>query len=133
VLVDGNDTLGIHRATKRTVETTRNDNTTPLVEALTYRRGAHSTSDDPGVYRDEAEVEEWAEPDPIDRYETFLEDRGLWSEEYAAGVREDAEQRAKKASENAINIANEQTAKEVFDEVYSNPPPELDRQHEELE
>ncbi|MEF8842888.1 MAG: thiamine pyrophosphate-dependent enzyme [Haloarculaceae archaeon] len=133
VLVDGNDVLATYRATKRAVERARTDNEPTLIEALTYRRGAHSTSDDPSIYRDEAEVERWEELDPVDRYERFLEDRGLWTEAYAEETWEAAEAEAREAAESAIEKAEEQTPTEVFEEVYSNPPPEIEEQHRELE
>jgi pyruvate dehydrogenase E1 component alpha subunit len=133
VLVDGNDVLATYRATKRAVERAREGNEPTLIEALTYRRGAHSTSDDPSIYRDEAEVERWEELDPVDRYERFLENRGLWTEAYAEETWEAAEAEAREAAESAIEKAEEQTPAEVFDEVYSNPPPEIEAQHRELE
>jgi len=133
VLVDGNDVLATYRATERAVERARAGNEPTLIEALTYRRGAHSTSDDPSIYRDEAEVAEWEERDPVDRYEAFLEDRGLWTETYAEETREAAEAEAREAAEIAIEKAERQTPAEVFDEVYANPPAELEEQHRELE
>lgn len=132
ILVDGNDVLATYRATKRAVENARSGEGPMLVESLTYRRGAHSSSDDPSMYRDEKEAQQWAELDPIDRYERFLEDRGLWSEEYADSVRERAKTRAKEASETAIEIAEQQSHEEVFDKVYANPPDHIEAQAREL-
>ena len=133
VLVDGNDVLATYRATKRAVERARTDHEPTLVEALTYRRGAHSTSDDPSLYRDGAEVAEWEERDPVERYERFLEERGLWTEAYAEEVREAAEAEAREAADRAIERAKEQSPEEVFDEVYANPPAEVEAQHREFE
>jgi pyruvate dehydrogenase E1 component alpha subunit len=132
-LVDGNDVLACYRATKRALERARTDDEPSLVEALTYRRAAHSTSDDPSLYREEREVEEWERRDPIDRYERFLEDRGLWTASYAAEVREAAEREAREAAEAAIETAEERAIEAVFDEVYANPPDEIDEQYRELE
>ena len=132
ILVDGNDVLATYRATKRAVESARSGEGPMLVESLTYRRGAHSSSDDPSMYRDEEEAQQWAELDPIDRYERFLEDRGLWSEEYADSVRERAKTRAKEAAETAIEIAEQQSHEEVFDKVYANPPDHIGAQAREL-
>ena len=132
VLVDGNDVLATYRATKHAVERARSGNEPTLVEALTYRRGAHSTSDDPSLYRDESEVAEWEERDPVERYERFLDDRGLWTEAYAEDVREAAETEAREAADRAIERANQRTPDEVFDEVYANPPPEIESQHRDF-
>ncbi len=132
VLVDGNDPLATYRATRRAVERARETGEPTLVEALTYRRSAHSSSDDDSRYRDESALEPWRERDPIDRFEAFLADRGLWNESYAAGVRESAQQRAREAAESALEVAAQQTPREVFDEVFANPPAYIDDQREEL-
>lgn len=132
VLVDGNDPLAVYRATKRAIETARTDNEPTLIEALTYRRGAHSSSDDPDRYRSTEEVEAWAERDPIDRYEAFLEAKDLWSEAYAAEVRERAQNDVRQATERALEIAETQSIDEVFNSVFIDPPPHLADQHDEL-
>ena len=131
VLVDGNDVLATYRATRRAVETAREGEPT-LIEALTYRRGAHSSSDDDSRYRPEGELEPWRERDPIDRYERFLADRGLWDESYADRTREEAERNAREAAEEALSIADEQTPHELFDEVFADPPAYVDDQRDRL-
>jgi len=133
VLVDGNDVLATYRATKRAVERARAKGEPTLVEALTYRRGAHSTSDDPSLYRDESEVTEWEHRDPVDRYERTLADRGLRTEGYAEEIRETAATEAREAADRAIETAEQQTPEEVFDEVYANPVPEIEAQYREFE
>lgn len=132
-LVDGNDALAVYYATAEALEKARTEHEPTLIEALTYRRGAHTTSDDPSVYRDEAEVESWEKRDPIDRFETFLEDQGLWDESYAETVRTEAEAEAEKASKTAVERVDQQTYKEIFDEVYEEPTPRLASQQAELE
>jgi pyruvate dehydrogenase E1 component alpha subunit len=132
VVVDGNDPLATYRATKRAVETAREDDEPTLIEAITYRRGAHSSSDDDSRYREDADLEPWRERDPIDRFEPFLADRGLWDEGYAEAVREAAEDRAKEAAENALERVEEQSPEEVFDEVFANPPAYVEEQREKL-
>ena len=59
-----------------------------LIEAVTYRQGAHSTSDDPRVYRDEKEVQEWIKKDPISRFRSYLINEGSWSEAKDASLEE---------------------------------------------
>ena len=129
-LVDGNDVLATYRATKRAVERAREGKPT-LLEALTYRRGAHSSSD-ADDYRPDADIEAWEKRDPIDRYETFLEDRGVLNSNDFEAVRETAEDRARAAAESALEIAESQSPTEVFDEVFANPPEYIDEQREEL-
>ena len=129
-LVDGNDVLATYRATKRAVERARNGEPA-LLETLTYRRGAHSSSD-ADDYRPEADKEAWRERDPIDRYETFLADRGLLDPSDLEAIEAAAKDRAKEAAENALEIAETQSPGEVFDEVFANPPAYIDEQREEL-
>jgi pyruvate dehydrogenase E1 component alpha subunit len=132
MVVDGNDALATYRATRRAVERAREEGEPTLVEALTYRRGAHSSSDDDSRYREESELEPWRERDPIDRFELFLADRGLWDEGYAETVREAAEDRAREAADAALAVVAEQSPEEVFDELFANPPAYVDEQREEL-
>jgi pyruvate dehydrogenase E1 component alpha subunit len=129
-LVDGNDVLATYRATKRAIESARNGDPM-LLEALTYRRGAHSSSD-ADDYREGADIEAWRERDPIDRYETFLVDRGILDPGDFDAIRAAAEERAKEAAESALEVAEAQSPEEVFDEVFANPPDYIDEQREEL-
>jgi len=78
--VDGNDVLAVYIATKAAVERARNGDGPTFIEAVTYRRLGHSSSDDPTRYRDEAEVKAWEQKDPIDRFRRYLVQRGLWDQ-----------------------------------------------------
>ncbi len=81
IQVDGNDLLGVISATQKAVDKARGGGGPTLIEALTYRVQAHSTSDDPRVYRDEKEVEPWTKKDPIRRVRTYLISEGHWDED----------------------------------------------------
>src|SRR5437588_7814353 len=81
VLVDGNDIFAVYAVMQQAVERARSGQGPTLVETLTYRIGAHTTSDDPTRYRDAAEVEAWRAKDPIVRFERFLSNRNLLDEE----------------------------------------------------
>lgn len=131
VLVDGNDVLATYRATRRAVERSREGEPT-LIEALTYRRGAHSSSDDDSGYRSDEQLEPWRERDPIDRYEAFLETRGLLDSGDAESIREVAARRAREAADEALSIVADQSPREVFDEVFANPPAAIEDQRDEL-
>ncbi len=78
VRVDGNDALAAWKATKEAVDRARSGGGPTLIEAVTYRMGAHSTSDDPKRYRSDREVEEWARRDPLTRLRRYMEGLGLW-------------------------------------------------------
>ena len=77
VRVDGNDLLAVYRVMRAAIDRARAGEGPTFVEAVTYRMGAHSTSDDPSRYRSQAEVEEWAKKDPLDRLRRHLVHLGL--------------------------------------------------------
>ena len=79
--VDGNDYLAVHAVAKWAVERARRNLGPTLVEYVTYRVGAHSTSDDPSAYRPKTESDAWPLGDPVIRLKNHLIVRGAWSEE----------------------------------------------------
>jgi pyruvate dehydrogenase E1 component alpha subunit len=81
VLVDGNDALALAAVTAEAVARGRRGEGPTLIEARTYRRGAHSSSDDPSVYRDPGEPREWEPHDPIARFRRYLVAKKLWTDE----------------------------------------------------
>ncbi|HSJ34856.1 MAG TPA: pyruvate dehydrogenase (acetyl-transferring) E1 component subunit alpha [Acidimicrobiia bacterium] len=78
--VDGMDPIAVYLATREAVEAARAGSGPTLIEALTYRYGAHATADDARLYRSAAEEEQWRERDPIRRLEGFLATRDEWDE-----------------------------------------------------
>jgi pyruvate dehydrogenase E1 component alpha subunit len=79
ILVDGNDPLAVYAVSRWALDHARAGKGPVLVEALTYRLGAHTTADDPRRYQPFEEVEAWRERDPLVRTTRYLEERGLWS------------------------------------------------------
>jgi TPP-dependent pyruvate/acetoin dehydrogenase alpha subunit len=124
VRVDGNDVMAVFRETAEAVARARAGEGPTLIEALTYRRGGHSSSDDPTRYRASAEEKAWEAKDPLARARQALEKEGLWTEadekrlqdevtaEVAAAVAE-----AEKASPPALST--------LFEDVYAAKPPHL--------
>ncbi|MGC9443245.1 thiamine pyrophosphate-dependent enzyme, partial [Streptomyces sp. WG5] len=86
VRVDGNDVLACLAVTRWALERARRGEGPALIEAYTYRMGAHTTSDDPSRYRHEAEVREWAEKDPISRLRDHLTGTGLADDVFLGAV-----------------------------------------------
>ena len=86
VRVDGNDVLATYAVTKAALQRAREGSGPTLVEAYTYRMGAHTTTDDPTRYRLSDDVEHWKLKDPIARLEVYLKRNGLVDEEFFAGV-----------------------------------------------
>lgn len=129
--VDGNDVLGVYRVVDEALAKARNG-TPVMIEALTYRRSMHTTSDDPSVYRDEAEEEEWKEKDPIDRFETYLTDRGILDEDKKNEIADDIEEEVAEAVETAKEGEEEVDPEEMFHHVYKEMPDYLRRQLEDF-
>jgi pyruvate dehydrogenase E1 component alpha subunit/2-oxoisovalerate dehydrogenase E1 component alpha subunit len=89
VRVDGNDVLAVYGAMQAALERARSGGGATFIEAVTYRMGPHSSSDDPSRYRSQDEVDAWARKDPLDRLRKHLQHLGLVSE--AADAALDAE------------------------------------------
>src|SRR3979411_327851 len=80
VKVDGNDAVAVYGAVEEAVDRAGVGGGPPLCDCETYPRGAHSSSDDPTLYRDEREVELWRKRDPIERLRARLGEGGLWTD-----------------------------------------------------
>ncbi|MFB6183099.1 MAG: pyruvate dehydrogenase (acetyl-transferring) E1 component subunit alpha [Haloarculaceae archaeon] len=131
VQVDGMDPLAVYRVTKAAVEKARNPGEDPrptLIEAVQYRFGAHTTADDPSVYRDEAEVERWRRKDPIPRLETFLRERDLLDDERVETIHERCRDRVADLIEAAE--AYDPDPEQLFEHASADPTPRVARQRE---
>lgn len=127
--VDGNDLLAVIHATREAAKRARNGEGPTLIEALTYRMGAHSTSDDPRIYSDTEELEGWKKKDCILRFQKYLQTKGLWNEKYEADVIERSTNAIAKAIEEAEKLPPP-PIESMFDDVYAELLPE---QKEQLE
>ena len=125
--VDGNDPLAVYGAAREAVLRARSGAGPTLIETLTYRIGAHSTSDDPRVYRDEREVEQWKRRDPIERFRRWLTAKGAWSDQHDAALTEDLRQEIAEAvvDAEARPLPDRGT---LFDDVYQTLPWHLEEQ-----
>ena len=85
-VVDGNDVLAVHAVTRAVVERIRAGGGPALIEALTYRLGGHSSSDDPSRYRTDSELDDWRARDPLIRLERLLERQGWADREFHAEI-----------------------------------------------
>ncbi|MEF8780137.1 MAG: pyruvate dehydrogenase (acetyl-transferring) E1 component subunit alpha [Haloferacaceae archaeon] len=136
VQVDGMDPLAVYRATREAVEKAKDpDEGQPrptMIEAIQYRFGAHTTADDPSVYRTEEEVERWRQKDPIPRLETYLRDRGLLDDDRIAEIQESVETQVADAIDAAESTARP-TPDEMFENAYAEVPARLRDQYERFE
>jgi pyruvate dehydrogenase E1 component alpha subunit len=127
VRVDGNDLFGVYWATRTAVERARSGNGATLIEAVTYRIGPHTTSDDPSRYREGAEVEDWRRRDPLERVRRYLEVNGAWDEEWQKHI----EGEESIVVERAVELAESLRAPghdELFDSMFAEPTSDLERQ-----
>ena len=130
VRVDGNDLLAVYRVTTEAIARARRGEGQTLIEALTYRIGAHSTADDAGRYRDDAEVERARVFDPIARFRAWMLASGRLDEASLAGFEQEADAFAGDVREGLI--AQEAPPDGwMFDWVYAEPPAILERQRRE--
>jgi 2-oxoisovalerate dehydrogenase E1 component alpha subunit len=131
VRVDGNDVLAVHRVTTEALAKARSGGGPTLIEAITYRMGAHTTSDDPSRYRDPHEADEWAERDPLLRLRTLLERIDPGFADFDAQVQAEAEQLGEHLREACRALPDPDLAA-LFEHVYADLPPELVAQREEV-
>ena len=130
ILVDGNDIFAMYVVTKKAVERARQGLGPTLIEAYTYRLGAHTTSDDPTKYRKEEEVTEWAVKDPIKRFETFLLDQGVIDQEYIKELKEELEKEVVTTFE-SIENKSDTKLEDIFKYQYETMTPQLQEQLDE--
>lgn len=126
VRVDGNDVLASYAVSRTALDEARSGNGPQAIEAVTYRLGAHTTSDDPTKYRGSDEEQLWAGRDPIVRMRAFLKGRGA-SAELFADVEAEAADAAEDLRARSV-VLTSPSADKIFDHVYSEPHPLIDEQ-----
>jgi pyruvate dehydrogenase E1 component alpha subunit len=124
--IDGNDVLASYAVTGACLDAARSGEGPRFIEALTYRIGAHTTSDDPTKYRDEAELEFWTTHDPITRFEAYLRSQGA-DDAFFAEVAAEAEDVAADARRRTLALGVP-TSASMFAHVYSEPHPVMEAQ-----
>jgi len=129
--VDGNDCLAVLLATQTARAYALAHNKPVLIEAMSYRLGAHSTSDDPSGYRSKEEEDMWAKIDGVLRFRAWLEAQGWWSQEQDAALYEKYREEVLAALKVAEKIAPP-PLNELITDVYSDVPPHLRAQLTEL-
>jgi pyruvate dehydrogenase E1 component alpha subunit/2-oxoisovalerate dehydrogenase E1 component alpha subunit len=130
--VDGNDVLAVYKAMSDAIGRARAGDGPTFIEAVTYRMGAHSTSDDPTRYRSNEEVEAWAKKDPLDRLRKHLVHLGLVTDETDKAL--DAELVREVADAvNAVEHLPPPPRDTLFDDVYAERPWHLQEQAEALQ
>ncbi|KAI5726464.1 hypothetical protein M8J76_003241 [Diaphorina citri] len=133
IRVDGNDVCAVYNATKKAREYVLSKNRPLILEAMTYRIGHHSTSDDSTAYRSKSEVQEYEiNNNPILRFKTLLFKKKLWSEEQDEQLKKESKQLVL----DSIRISEKKLKpswKEMFEDVYHEMPPHIRDQMKEVE
>ena len=135
--VDGNDYLATYAVAQWAIERARRNLGPTLIEYVTYRAGAHSTSDDPSAYRPKQESDGWPLGDPLLRLKEHLIAIGAWSEERhkqtEAEILETVIAAQKEAERfGTLHSGGKPSARDMFEGVYAELPPHLRRQRQQL-
>ena len=130
VQIDGNDVLASYAVTAKHLDDARSGEGPSLIEALTYRMGAHTSSDDPSKYRTDDEVAYWAARDPLIRFRSFLEQQGVGQAFFDSADEEGADLAADVRRRTMQLEAPAQAS--MFEHVYSEPHPLVDEQKQWL-
>ena len=137
VRVDGNDFLAVYAVTQWAAERARASGGPTLIELVTYRAAAHSTSDDPSRYRPKEEWQSWPLGDPVLRLKAHLIALGEWSEERHAALEQELEAHVTACWKEAVaygTLTEGPTLDplSMFEDVFHEMPAHLRRQREEL-
>jgi 2-oxoisovalerate dehydrogenase E1 component alpha subunit len=127
VVVDGNDVLAVQAVTSEALDRARRGEGPTLIEAVTYRLGPHTTSDDPGRYRPTGSAGEWERRDPLRRARLRLEQVGAWSEEWERGIVAGASDAVTAAIDAAESLPDPEVA-HLFGGMFAELPVHLEEQ-----
>jgi 2-oxoisovalerate dehydrogenase E1 component alpha subunit len=127
VRVDGNDVLAVHAVTTEALERARSGSGPTLIEAYTYRMGAHTTSDDPTKYRLADELEHWRLKDPIERVRAYLSRTGGADADFFAAVDDESAELARRLRAGCLAMPDPSML-DQFDSVYVDKPAHLAEQ-----
>ncbi|MCX5908821.1 MAG: thiamine pyrophosphate-dependent enzyme, partial [Deltaproteobacteria bacterium] len=127
IQVDGNDLFAVYAATREARERALAGLGPTMIEAVTFRVGAHTTADDPTKYREDAELEQWKGLDPLLRLQKYLQGKGLWSEGEEEKIKAEAEEVIHQAVQEAEQFPAPQP-EDIFRHTFAEVPPNLQEQ-----
>ena len=131
IQIDGNDVLMSYAATRLSMDAARSGQGPHFIEALTYRIGAHTTSDDPSKYQDDDELAFWQAHDPIDRFRTYLHGLGV-EEQFFKDVATEAEDYAADIRARILAL-EDPPMKDIFAHVFTEDHPVITQERQWLE
>ncbi len=130
IQVDGNDILAMYAATKEAVDYARAGNGPVLIEAVTYRMGPHTTSDDPSIYRSKEEEKEWEGKDPLTRFEKYLVDKKYLTKTKIEKIKEEKTAYVTEVFKKVEAEAGNVELLDIFKYTYAEMTPQLQEQYE---
>jgi pyruvate dehydrogenase E1 component alpha subunit len=131
VRVDGNDVLASYAVTRAALDAARTGQGPTLIEAFTYRMGAHTTSDDPTRYRLSSDLEAWKLKDPIERMRSFLFKQQIVDAAFIESVEADSDALAARIRKGCLEMPDPDPLS-MFDDVYAEQTQLLLEQRDEL-
>lgn len=127
IQVDGNDFFAMYKTLEESVKICQSGEGPVLIEAVTYRKGAHTTSDDPTKYRTKEEEEEWESKDPLKRLKSYLIKNKLWSEKEEEQIIPQYKEEIDRQFIEAENFGDYKK-EDVFIHLYEDMPDDLKQQ-----
>ena len=131
IRVDGNDVLACLAVTRAALQAAREGQGPTLIEAYTYRMGAHTTSDDPTRYRLAAELEAWKLKDPIERVKAYLVRSDLASASFFEGIEKQAAELGAQVRQACVSMPDPRPA-QLFENIYAEPHSLVDAEREQF-
>jgi 2-oxoisovalerate dehydrogenase E1 component alpha subunit len=131
VRVDGNDVLACLAVTRKALQAAREGQGPTLIEAVTYRMGAHTTTDDPTRYRLAAELETWKLKDPVERVKAYLVRSGDAGEDFFEAIDAEAAEVGTRVRNACLAMPDPQPLA-IFQNVYAEPNPLLDAERDQF-
>ena len=125
--VDGNDVLACLAVTRKALQDAREGQGPTLIEAFTYRMGAHTTTDDPTRYRLASELEAWKLKDPLERVRAYLVRNGIADADFFAGVEAEADQVGEQVRESCLTMQDPKPMT-IFENAYAEPNSQVERE-----
>src|ERR1700682_5305610 len=122
IRIDGNDVLAVFAAVRAGAARARRGDGPYLIEAMTYRMGAHTSSDDPSRYRQETEGEDWSKRDPVTRYRGWLTEQRLLDDGAATAIDHEADRLVETMRTRLRAIVPAPAGEFIFGRVYQDPP-----------
>lgn len=131
VRIDGNDVFASLAVTRKAMQQAREGQGPMLIEAFTYRMGAHTTNDDPTRYRVPAELEEWKAKDPILRLRAHMQAQGIAGDDFFTEVESEADGLGEQLRAECRSLPDPAPL-DIFHEVYAEPNTQIDLQRAEF-